>query len=246
MNDYMNDFRDPVSPVQSTEPVQKSEPTSSYYNQSANNGYSYQSRTSDNVYSAADVYEMGSLSNTSEESMLVELLKAILGAVVGAIPGFILWILIGKVGFVAAICGSALAMGTIAGYTFMTKDNFLPQKYGIITCIAVIAIAVFMADKIVWCWELSEQFKIAIESSRESVYAFGDAGGMTKAEIDEIFNEGIKEQFGFTEGTFSDFFFNFNKTLRNLGVSTRYYLDLLMSYLFAGIGGFSLFKKFAG
>lgn len=243
MNDYMNDFRDPIQP---TEPVQKSEPTSSYYNQSANNGYSYQSQTSDNVYSAADVYEIGKLSDAGEESMLVELLKSILGAVVGAIPGFILWILIGKVGFVAAICGSALAMGTIAGYTFMTKDNFLPQKYGIITCIAVIAIAVFLADKIVWCWELSEQFKIAIESSRESVYAFGDAGGMTKAEIDEIFNEGIKEQFGFTEGTFSDFFFNFNKTLRNLGVSARYYLDLLMSYLFAGIGGFSLFKKFAG
>ncbi len=245
MNDYMNDFRDPVSPAQSTEPRQNSETASSYYNQTSNNGYSYQSQTSDNVYSAADVYELGSLSITSEESMLVELLKAILGAVVGALPGFILWILIGKVGFVAAICGSVLAMGTIAGYTFMTKDDFLPQKYGIITCIAVIAIAVFMADKIVWCWELSDQFKATVVASKESVYALGDAGGLTTEEIDAIFNEGIKEQFGFTEGTFGDFFSNFNRTLRYLGLSTRYYIDLLLSYGFAFLGGFSLFKKFA-
>ncbi len=244
MNDYMDDLNAPVTPEQPNVPLQNSKADSSYYNEPVNSGYSYQQKT-ENVFTAADLYDMGGLPDNNEESVMLELIKAVLGAVVGALPGFILWILIGKVGFVAAICGSVLAMGTIAGYTFMTKDNFFPQKYGVIICIAVIVIAVFMADKIVWCWELSDHFKVTVASTKESVYALGDAGGLTTDEIDAIFNEAIKEQFGFTKGTFSDFFSNFNRTLRYLGLSTRYYIDLLISYGFAFLGGFSLFKKFA-
>ncbi len=244
MNDFMDDFNTPVTPQQPAEPLQNSNADTSYYNEPVNSGYSYQQKA-DNVYTAADVYDLGRLPDNNNESVVLELVKATLGAVVGALPGLILWILIGKVGFVAAICGSILAMGTIAGYTFMTKDNYFPQKYGVIICIAVIVIAVFMAEKVVWCWELSDQFKVSVTASKEAVYALGDAGGLTTEEMDQIFNESIREEFGFTEGTFGDFFSNFNRTIRYLGLSTRYYIDLLMSYGFAFLGGFSLFKKFA-
>lgn len=273
MNDYMNDLKEPQSPPQSAEPPESQnsyynqnpngynqtsnsygqtsngygQPVNSYngYNQNQNNGYN--ASPSDNVYSSADVYELGRNFNNygvSTDSMLIATLKAILGAVVGAIPGLLAWILIGKVGVVAALCGALLAFGVISGYTFMTKDNY-PHKYGLIICLAVIVIGIFFADRIVWCWELSEEFQKVIKETRASIYSLGDENGLSKAEVDAIFNPMIEKEYGFIEGTFSDFFFNFGRTLKNFDLTLKYVLDLLLSYFIALLGGTSLLAKFS-
>ena len=138
MNDFMDDFTAPRKTPE-TPPVSGA--------------------AREQVFTAADVYEAGRLTPVREESVLAEILKGILGAVVGAIPGVLLWIIIGRVGFIAAICGAVLAGGTVAGYIFMSKDNFLPQHYGVIICLAVIIISVYISQKVVWCWELSDIFQ---------------------------------------------------------------------------------------
>lgn len=238
MSDFMNDINDPIAPPpQAAEEIKaENEPV---VTRTENTAQPYAP-----VYTAADIGDSFSLAG-NEDSMLMEVLKAILGAVIGALPGMFLWIIIGKVGFIAAICGTLLAGGTVCGYIFMTKDNFLPQKYEVIICVSVVVIGVFIAEKIVWCWEMSEQFKRVVATARGAAYGLGEAGGLSDAEIDRIVENSLNEQFGFTEGTFSDFFFNFNKTISYLGLSGRYYFNLLECYFFAALGGLSLFKRSA-
>lgn len=238
MSDFMNDINDPIAPPpQAAEKIKdENKPVAMMPEKPA------QPRAA--VYTSADIGDSFSLAG-NEDSMFMEALKATLGAVVGAIPGILLWIIIGKVGFIAVICGTVLSGGAVSGYIFMTKDNFLPKKYGIIICAAVVIISVYIAEKIVWCWEMSEQFKRVVATARGAAYGLGEAGGLSDAEIDRIVENSLNEQFGFTEGTFSDFFFNFNKTISYLGLSAKYYFNLLECYLFAALGGLSLFKKSA-
>lgn len=238
MRDFMSDINDPIAPPpQADEKIQNEDKPVAVIPER-----SEQPRAA--VYTSSDIGDSFSFAG-NEDSMLIEILKAILGAVVGAIPGILLWIIIGKVGFIAVVCGIVLSGGAVSGYIFMTKDNFLPKKYGIIICAAVVIISVYIAEKIVWCWEMSEQFKRVVATARDASYSLGKAGGLSDAEIDSIVEKSLNEQFGFTEGTFSDFFFNFNKTISYLGLSGRYYFNLIECYVFAALGGLSLFKRSA-
>lgn len=54
----------------------------------------------------------------------------------------------------------------------------------------------------------------------------------------------IKAEYGFTKGTFGDFFFNFGKVLKACDSTGRYIFDLVLSYLLAFVGGASYLKKF--
>lgn len=233
MDDFMNDINSPPQPSAPVDEHPNRQPAEPPVQ---NTNYSFKPINS---------YDMENISD-GERSIVADILKAVLGAVVGALPGILLWIIIGKVGFIAAICGTILAGGAVAGYTFMTKDNSLSTRTGIIICAAVIIIAIYMAEKIVWCWEMSEQFQRVFTKTRNEAHALGSAGGLTTAEIDRIVDNELREQFGFVKGTFGDFFSNFNKTLYELGLSSRYYINLLECYLFAALGSFSIFKKTSG
>ncbi|MBQ8960549.1 MAG: hypothetical protein IJ071_04945 [Ruminococcus sp.] len=226
MNDFMDDFNSPQTPSSPAKP-----PVSG--------------AAQERVFTSADVYEAGKLTPVHEDSVLMEIFKGILGAVVGAIPGVLLWILIGRVGFIAAICGAILAGGTVAGYIFMSKDNFLPQSYGVIICLAVIIIAVFLAQKIVWCWEIADVFERYFGDYRKEMYEVGDAAGMSRSEVDAVIDSTIKEEFGFSDVSFGNCFSNFGRMLGNLGMRGKYFLNLLECYGFAALGGGSLFAKFA-
>ena len=195
----------------------------------------------ENTFAAESSYR----SLNGGDSMLLELIKCIIGAVVGAVPGFVLWIIIGKVGFVAAACGLLLAGGIVMGYTFMSKDNTLPPVYGIVICIVVMLLSVYFAEKIVWTWELSEQFQIYINDARSEMYSYGDASGYSRVEIDNLINDELRKNYGFTEGTFSDCWNHFSKAIGYLDLKGRYFINLLESYAFAAIGGASLLAKFA-
>lgn len=234
MDDFMNDINSPEPQKQpaANEPAQKSviaeePPVSSKYRFKP-------------ITSFDDFEETPP---AAEGSVVLEVVKAILGAVVGAIPGMLLWILIGKIGFVAVICGMILAVGVTAGYKFMTKDDFLPEIYGVVICVAVIAVSIYLAERIVWSWELSEQFTKYMASLRSEMYELGEAGGMERSEVDEILNDSLKEEFGFYEGTFGECFSNFHKTLSTLGLAGRYFRNLLFCYGIAALGAFSIFKK---
>ena len=195
------------------------------------------------VFSADDVYFMGKLPAGGESSMFMSLLKAIGGALVGALPGFILWILVGRFGFIAPLCGGILALGVVAGYVFMSKDGELPQIYGIISCIVIIIAAIFLAEKIVWCWKMADMFPQLIATIKEPLYLLGDAGGLSQEAVDEIVDENLREGLGFSESSFSNFFFNFNRSLRYFGVAGRYYFNLVLSYAVAAAGSFWMYRK---
>lgn len=233
MNNYMRDIDDPV------EPSVQTETNSTTYSRPPENT----SAVHENVYTADDVYSAGRLSSGNEKSLVMEILMAVLGAVVGALPGVILWILLGKVGFIAAICGSLLASGSIAGYTFMTKNSSLPDKYGVIICLAVIIISIFMAQKVVWCWELADQFVEFVAGMKSELYELADAEGVSRTDVDGILNDSLVEEFGFYKGTFGECFSNFGRLLTMLDARGEYIFNLLECYLFAALGGFSVFKK---
>lgn len=195
---------------------------------------------------SAPVYDSSSLSMTglpAEDSQFTELLKGILGAVVGAIPGFVLWILIGRLGIIAAVCGALLAGGAVWGYIFMTKDGLLDEKYCLIVCIAVCLIAIYFAQRIIYCWVLSDAFDQFRKALVESAAAFGEVGGYTHEQVETKVDRLILDEFGFTEGSFSNFFSNFGKVKKALGMGGRFYFRLVEGYAFGFLGGFGIFKK---
>lgn len=179
----------------------------------------------------------------SDDSQFTELLKGILGAVVGCIPGFLLWILIGRLGVLAAICGALLAGGAVWGYIFMTKDGFLDEKYCIAVCLVVCIIAIYLAQRIVYCWVLNDAFdefrKVLIETGN----AFSDLTDKTPEQVEASVDQRIRNEFGFTEGTFSNFFFNFGRVKKSLGLGGSFYFRLVEGYAFGILGGMRIFKK---
>ncbi|HRR75453.1 MAG: hypothetical protein IJK31_08795 [Ruminococcus sp.] len=181
-----------------------------------------------------------------EESIVLNILKGILGAFIGCIPGFLLWILIGRVGFIASICGMVLALGAVAGCWFFTKDDDLsPVVIGVIT-VCVIIFTIYLAEKIVWCWELSDAFQKYEADLRQEMYDYGGSVNVSSDEVDKITDTYIKEEFGFTKGTFSDFFSNFSKTLDLLELKKRYVKHMFECYGMAALGGASFVIKMFG
>lgn len=185
-----------------------------------------------------------------DESQVVTLMKGLLGAVVGAVPGMALWIILGRVGIIASVCGMLLAAGVILGYSFMTKKGELPSKYAIIICLAVLVITVYMSEKIVWTWVLADSFQDYLPTIRDMIINQAELEGLelTGEQInelitDEMINDMLIETYGFTEGTFSDCFSHFGDLLELLEVKADFYSSLGKSYLFAFIGGFGLFAK---
>lgn len=93
----------------------------------------------------------------SEESTAVTLLKAFLGAVVGSLPAVFLWIVLGKAGYVAAIAGFFMFLGSlIACDKFTSKSRNMNIWAGGVICTAVMIINVYFCERFVWSWEMSD------------------------------------------------------------------------------------------
>lgn len=73
--------------------------------------------------------------------------KGILGAVVGSIPGILLWILLGYIGYTASIVGFVIAFGILFGYNLLGGTL---EKTGIIICIVVLLIAIYVGEHMTW------------------------------------------------------------------------------------------------
>lgn len=211
------------------------------HNNNVNNDNDFPDSAHETVYNTSDLSLSGSF---EEDNRVLEIGKGIIGALIGAIPGIILWILIGRFGFIATISGAILAGGTILGYRFTQKNDVLSTRTGIIICVCVIIFGIHIAQKIIWCMDFSLMFDNYVAQTKETLYGLGEMYGMENDEIDRMFKETMLEEFGFTEGTFSNFYSNFYKVLKALDGVGKYIGSLILSVCFAGAGSFAVWRRY--
>ena len=74
----------------------------------------------------------------------------LVGAFLGSLIGCALWILIGKLGYIAGIAGAVTGICAMKGYEMLGKH--LDRK-GVIGSVVIMVIMIFFANKITWAWE---------------------------------------------------------------------------------------------
>ncbi|MBQ5331685.1 MAG: hypothetical protein J6K92_00265 [Oscillospiraceae bacterium] len=93
----------------------------------------------------------------AEESTLLILGKALLGAMLGAIPAMLLWVVLGKVGYLAAISGFFMMAGEIIACDHFTrKSRNMNIQTALVICVIVMIIDVYLCERFVWSWELCD------------------------------------------------------------------------------------------
>lgn len=197
--------------------------------------------------------EYDSLKLYPDESPVITLVKGIIGAIVGAIPGMLLWIILGKVGFIATACGLLLTMGIVFGCGKMTEKGQLSFVIKAVICLIVMIAAVFFSEKIVWTWALAEEFKnfaprfkselISYVQTNYPEFSLSDIEAVV---TDEYVKNAMTEEFGFSNVTFSECFSHFGNLLDRLEVKGRFIASLGKSYLFAFLGGGMAFIRSIG
>ena len=104
------------------------------------------------------VYNMADIPH--EESGVITIIKVIIGAILGAIPAMLLWVVLGKIGVVAAVCGFLMIFCEMYSCSFMTKKNGnMNPVIAFVICAVVMLIAVYVCERILWAWELSDVLK---------------------------------------------------------------------------------------
>lgn len=207
------------------------------------------------TYSSSELEGYGDLNLYPEEAPVLTLVKGILGALIGALPGMALWIIIGKAGYIAVACGLLLAIGTVVGYSMMTKKGDVSPVIGIIICILAIAFTVYLAERIVWSWEIMDLLDGMFEEWRDTAVAetmtLAKASGydVTESEVRELctyelFQEALAETFGFSEITFSSCFYHFDDILEAVESKGSFAWSLGKSYICAAAGGIGALAKF--
>ena len=200
-------------------------------------GYGNPPQRSSSSYGMQDPYNStgyggySTASYRSEGGEFSAILMGVLGAVIGAIPGMLLMIFVARFGFIASLCGAAMAAMIFGGYKLMTKNSLLSTKTGLIICGAVMALAVFLAVRISW------------------TFALRDALGLAKAWLGDLDDYGFTDSYykgliGDEEPTFGNCWSNFSAILTELGYKGRFIASLAENYLFAGLGCAGVFAKF--
>lgn len=94
---------------------------------------------------------------SAEESTYLILGKAFLGAVLGAIPAMFLWIVLGKIGYLAAISGFFMMLGELVACSYFTrKSRNMNIQTALVICVIVMIIDVYLCERLVWSWELCD------------------------------------------------------------------------------------------
>lgn len=255
MKDFMDDINSPAEPREPSLPDREEQPAETQIENGSVNRYGHEYDRKPTNFSPVHESTYDLPGQTEERSIMTDILKAVLGALIGAIPGMGLWILIGKTGYVASACGLLLAAGIVFGYTFMTKDNVIPLSWGVAICLVIMVSAVYFAERIVWTWEMVDAFKNIVPQTKDLYYSLTDtlysysdediSSFVSDQYLDDQINTYLKSTFGFTEGTFSNCWNNFSKVIEATNSENDFHKDLFSSYIFAALGGGSLFYKFA-
>lgn len=83
------------------------------------------------------------------------LAAGLVGAFLGSLIGAVLWVLIYKLGFIAGLAGAVTAVCALKGYELLGK---VLDKKGVICCVIIVVITIFLANKIAWSWEIYEVY----------------------------------------------------------------------------------------
>ena len=171
----------------------------------------------------------------TKDTEFMTAVKGGIGAIIGAIPGMLLMIMVARFGFIAAICGAAMAFCIFFGYKLMTRNSWVSAKVGIVICAVVMIIAVYLSVRISWTLALQDAIQEA-ESAMRSLLG-GEYSGETKTFIKEIVG-------GDGEISFGNCWDNFGNIMDMLNMNGRYIGSLAENYVFAAIGGIGTFMKF--
>lgn len=93
------------------------------------------------------------------EMSAITVLKGIIGAIIGTLPSVILWVTLGKTGYVAAIGGFFMILGEMYICDRMTRKNRnMNVEIALVICVIVMAVTVYNCEKIIWSWDLCDLF----------------------------------------------------------------------------------------
>lgn len=92
-----------------------------------------------------------------DESAALTMFKAVIGAILGSVPSMILWIVLGKAGYAAAICGFFMMLGELYACDFITrKSRQMNTEAALLVCVIVMAAAAYLCERVIWSWELAD------------------------------------------------------------------------------------------
>ena len=100
------------------------------------------------------------------------LIAGLVGAFLGSLIGCVLWVLIYKLGFIAGLAGAVTAICAMKGYEMFGKTL---DKKGVICSILIVIIAIFLANKLAWSWEIYDVFKADYDISFFDAFLASDA-----------------------------------------------------------------------
>ena len=128
------------------------------------------------------------------------------GALVGALIALGVYLLLGRLGVIAAIAGFVAFITIFGGYYLLGKDM---SSTGLIICVVILIITVYVSNRLDWAIEVSKALK--------------DLGMSTSV---------------------GDCYKNLGTWLDIADSKGKYILNLVLSYVFTVVGGFSALKKF--
>ncbi len=168
----------------------------------------------------------------------------LLGAFLGSLPGMTVWIILGRFGIRSMILGFFLAAGTVWGYGRMTRRRPLRRGWGILICTVIMTVSVYLTQRIIWTWSLTESFRDTIDYLNEQVLAATQGETSLSEESVRRSVEALNmKTFGFAEPGFANCFTHFYDLIDFFGVKRNFFTSLVESYISAVLGAASLMKN---
>lgn len=130
------------------------------------------------------------------EMSLITVVKGIIGAILGTLPSVILWIALGKTGYVAAIGGFFMILGEMYICDRMTRKNRdMNIETALVICVIVMAVTVYICERIIWSWELCDLLSPNGPTLIECFLNFKTI--LTELEITPVFDKSLFQSYIF-------------------------------------------------
>lgn len=79
----------------------------------------------------------------------------LVGAFLGSLIGCVVWVLLYRLGYIAGLAGAVTGICAMKGYEMFGKHL---DKKGVISCIVMMLVMIFFANKIAWSWEIFDVY----------------------------------------------------------------------------------------
>lgn len=130
------------------------------------------------------------------EMSLITVIKGIIGAILGTLPSVILWIALGKTGYVAAIGGFFMILGEMYICDRMTRKNReMNIETALVICVIVMIVTVYICERIIWSWELCDLIGPNGPTLTECFWNFKAI--LTELELTPVFDKSLFQSYIF-------------------------------------------------